>query len=64
MVEEMISLVGKAKTEHLLIVATISPSMAGKLRRGTYDSEMSFESVAKIARALNAARETAAQAAS
>lgn len=64
MVQEMIDLVGKPKTERLLIEADISPSMAGKLRRGNYDYEIGPIYRAAIGRALNAARALAKQEAS
>jgi hypothetical protein len=54
-VREMIGLVGKTMTERLLIKQDVSPSTAGKLVRGTYNSEVGILIAAAIERARKAA---------
>ncbi len=57
-VQDIIRLVGKRKAERLLIGAKVSPSVAGKLVRGKYESEVGE----LIAAAIETARAVAAQA--
>ena len=54
-VKEIVSLVGKPRAERLLIANEISPSMAGKLIRGTYKYEVGTLFAAAIERARLAA---------
>jgi hypothetical protein len=58
-VSEMIELVGKSEAERLLILAKVSPSMAGKLIRGTYKSVIGRPIAACIENAHKQAKETA-----
>lgn len=58
-VKEIIQLVGKPKAEKLLIGADVSPSTAGKLVRGTYESEVGALVAAAIERAREAAESQA-----
>jgi hypothetical protein len=58
-VREMVGLVGKIRTERLLIKADVAPSTAGKLARGKYESEVGEMVAAKIASARAAAEELA-----
>lgn len=54
-VEEMVQLIGQRRAERLLIAQEISPSLAGKLARGTYESEVGPLIAAAIERARTAA---------
>lgn len=54
-VSEIVKLVGKSRAEKLLIRADASPSVAGKLTRGTYESEVGD----LLAGAIRRAREMA-----
>lgn len=58
-VREMLGLVGKTRTERLLIAAEISPSSAGKLVRGKYESAVGEMLAEKIERARLAAAQMA-----
>lgn len=58
-VREMIGLVGKTRTERLLITAEVAPSTAGKLVRGTYDHVVGEFVAERIAKARAAAEEMA-----
>lgn len=59
-VQEIVSELGKAKAERLLIAHDVSPSAAGKLVRGTYASEVGALLSAAIERARVAARKSRA----
>jgi hypothetical protein len=59
LVSEMVDLVGSSETERLLILANVSPSLAGKLRRGTYKSEIGRPIAACIEKALEQAKRKA-----
>lgn len=54
-VVEIISLIGKTEAERLLIEMKISPSMAAKLVRGKYKSELKALSASAIRAALQRA---------
>lgn len=58
-VREMLEKVGRPETERLLIAQKISPSMAYKLVRGTYESKPGAFFVAAIERARQAAEKLA-----
>lgn len=58
-VREMIGLVGKTRTERLLIKYDVAPSTAGKLVRDKYDSTVGELLAEKIERARVAASEMA-----
>lgn len=53
LVQEMVRILGKRKTERLLVMAKMSSSVAGKLIRGTYESTLGEDNVDKIARAYS-----------
>lgn len=55
-VREIIGLVGKTRTERLLIVNEVAPSTAGKLVRGKYESAVGELLAEKIERAREAAK--------
>lgn len=57
-VQEIVELVGKREAVRLLVVADVSTSVAGKLVRGVYESEVG----ALVAAAIEKARAAAAQA--
>ncbi len=54
-VEELVEMLGKPRAERLLIEADVSPSLAGKLVRGTYPSQIGILVGAAIAKAREAA---------
>lgn len=54
-VQEIVDLVGKRRAERILINADVSPSVAGKLVRGKYDSEIGVLVAAAIDKARAAA---------
>lgn len=56
MVQEIIGLVGKTRTERLLIINDVAPSTAGKLVRGKYESQIGELLAEKIERAREAAK--------
>lgn len=54
-VKEIVQLVGKRRAEKLLVQADVSTSMAGKLVRDKYDSEIGVHIAAAIEKARTAA---------
>lgn len=54
-VQEIVQLVGQRRAERFLIAEEISPSLAGKLARGNYESEVTLLTAAAIERARVAA---------
>lgn len=54
-VQEIVEAVGKRKAERLLVTAGVSSSMAGKLIRGKYESEIGEWIAERIAVARAAA---------